>query len=503
MEEEKKQPVKADASVGQENGKQDHNRRRNRHGNRRRNGDHSPAENREKGSASVVFTGKAKENSPAEKQQKNASDRNGKQKNVGKPQPASGKNNRPGNPQKKNAQKSAKRNPDRRNGQPDHFSYKDDIYGDPEEEKQLADLRARIVLKSADGLVPSIADSSKKCFPFQGKEEEPVKIPEGTDLLVSTIFSPSAPQTDGEKVEVIGVRFRSAGKVYYFDPKGYSLKKGEHVIVETARGPEFGEIMTPNSMVNASDTISPLRPLIRVATADDIAHNADNRVKEEKALEICREKITSHGLEMKLLDAQYAFDNSKLLFYFSSEGRVDFRELVKDLASVFRTRIELRQIGIRDETKMIGGIGACGRPLCCATFLSDFAQVSIKMAKEQGLSLNSTKISGVCGKLMCCLRYEASTYAEEIRRTPANDSLVRTPDGIGTVVSSVPLSGIVRVVLRDGDDKTPHSYHRDYVEVLPKEPRTNTEKKANGKTATAEESPEKAEQEANTPEKAE
>lgn len=495
MEEEKKQPAKADAPAGQEGGKSEYNRRRSRHGNRRRNGG-APQDPKGSTSPATAPAEKAKEAPAAQKSQKNGSERSGKPKNAGKQPAPNGKNNRPGDGQKKNGQKNSKRSPDRRGGRPDHFSYKDDIYGDPEEEKQLADLRARIVLKSADGSTPSPAGSVKKSAPFV-REEEPVEIPEGTDLLVSTIFSSAVPEKDGEKVEVIGVRFRSAGKVYYFDPKGTAVKKGDHVIVETARGPEFGEVMTQNSMVNASETISPLRPLIRVATPEDVAHNEDNRAKEKKALDICREKIAAHGLEMKLLDAQYAFDNSKLLFYFSSEGRVDFRELVKDLASVFRTRIELRQIGIRDETKMIGGIGACGRPLCCATFLSDFAQVSIKMAKEQGLSLNSTKISGVCGKLMCCLRYEAATYAEEIRRTPANDSLVRTPDGIGTVVGSVPLSGIVRVVLRDGDDKTPHPYHRDQVEVLPKEPRVGAEKKAGGKSnaeeSDANESPEKAE----------
>ena len=226
-------------------------------------------------------------------------------------------------------------------------------------------------------------------------------------------------------------------------------------------------------MVKVSETVTPLRPLIRIATEADIAHNEENRKKEKDALGICAKKIAEHELDMKLIDAQYAFDNSKLLFYFSSEGRVDFRELVKDLASVFRTRIELRQIGIRDEAKMLGGFGACGRLLCCSTFLPDFSQVSIKMAKEQGLSLNATKISGMCGKLMCCLRFESEVYSEEIKRTPAQGSTVKTEDGVGTVISVNPLAGTVRVLLKDTPDAPPKQYHRDTLTVLPKEkPRT-------------------------------
>ena len=278
-----------------------------------------------------------------------------------------------------------------------------------------------------------------------------------------------------EKVEVIGIRFRSAGKVYYFDPRGQKLKKGEFAIVETARGPEFGEVSLENTMVNISETVTPLRPLIRVATPADVEHNAENREKEKDALLICQQKIEAHKLDMKLIDVQYAFDNSKLLFYFSSDGRVDFRELVKDLASVFRTRIELRQIGIRDEAKMLGGIGSCGRMLCCSTFLPDFAQVSIKMAKEQGLSLNSAKISGMCGRLMCCLHFEAETYSEEIRRTPGIDTQVKTEDGIGTVISVNPLAGTIRVILKDSPDTPPKQYHRSEVTPLGKAPK-NAEK---------------------------
>ena len=270
-----------------------------------------------------------------------------------------------------------------------------------------------------------------------------------------------------EKTEIVGVRFKSTGKTYYFDPAGITAARGSFVIVETARGPEFGEVTLANRRVPTSDIVPPLRPLLRLATNADIAHNEENDQKEAEAFRICNEKIAAHGLDMKLVDAEYTFDNTKLLFYFTSAGRVDFRELVKDLASVFRTRIELRQIGIRDEAKMIGGLGICGRPLCCSGFLSDFCQVSIKMAKEQSLSLNSTKISGNCGRLMCCLRYEHQTYEEEIRLTPPVDSVVKTPDGIGTVCETSPLVGTLKVRLNDSDG-LPKQYHRDDVTVLGK-----------------------------------
>ena len=274
------------------------------------------------------------------------------------------------------------------------------------------------------------------------------------------------PKEDEEKVEVIGIRFKKVGKVYYFEPNGIKATKGEFAIVETARGPEFGEVFVANKLVGVSETVPPLRPVMRIATKDDIAHNEDNIKKEKEAFDVCLKQIEKHELDMKLVDAQYTFDNSKLLFYFTSSGRVDFRELVKDLAAVFRTRIELRQIGIRDEAKLIGGLGACGRPLCCATFLSDFVQVSIKMAKEQGLFLNSSKISGTCGRLMCCLRYEQDTYEYEIARTPAVDSTVKTPDGIGTVIESHPLSGLLKVRIGDKEDSTVKIHHRDNVKII-------------------------------------
>ena len=274
------------------------------------------------------------------------------------------------------------------------------------------------------------------------------------------------PKEDEEQVEVIGIRFKKVGKVYYFEPNGIKANKGEYAIVDTARGPEFGEVFIANKFVGVSETVPPLRPVLRIATKDDVLHNEENIKKEKEAFDICLKQIASHELDMKLVDAQYTFDNSKLLFYFTSSGRVDFRELVKDLASVFRTRIELRQIGIRDEAKLIGGLGACGRPLCCATFLSDFVQVSIKMAKEQGLFLNSSKISGTCGRLMCCLRYEQESYEYEIARTPSVDSTVKTPDGVGVVVEAHPLSGMLKVKIGNNDESTIKPYHRDNVKVI-------------------------------------
>ena len=283
------------------------------------------------------------------------------------------------------------------------------------------------------------------------------------------------PIEDEEQVEVIGIRFKKVGKVYYFEPNGIKANKGDFAIVDTARGLEFGEVFIANKLVGVSETVPPLRPVLRIATKEDIIHNEENIKKEKEAFDICLKQIASHELDMKLVDAQYTFDNSKLLFYFTSSGRVDFRELVKDLAAVFRTRIELRQIGIRDEAKLIGGLGACGRPLCCATFLSDFVQVSIKMAKEQGLFLNSSKISGTCGRLMCCLRYEQDTYEYEISRTPSVESTVKTPDGVGVVVESRPLTGIIKVRIGDKDESAIKTYHRDNVKIIHSNKNTDKE----------------------------
>lgn len=260
--------------------------------------------------------------------------------------------------------------------------------------------------------------------------------------------------------KVIGVRFRTAGKVYFFDPLQLEIKRGDHVIVETARGIEFGTVVAGVHEVEDDKVIQPLKPVMRIAGERDIEQEAANKEKEKEAFKICKEKILKHGLEMKLIDAEYTFDNNKVLFYFTADGRIDFRELVKDLASVFRTRIELRQIGVRDETKIRGGIGICGRPLCCHTYLSEFAPVSIKMAKEQNLSLNPTKISGVCGRLMCCLTNEEETYEELNSHLPANGDHVTTPEGLrGDVQSVNVLRQLVKVVVTlDNDEKEIREY---------------------------------------------
>lgn len=264
-----------------------------------------------------------------------------------------------------------------------------------------------------------------------------------------------------ESAEVIGVRFKQSGKVYYFDPDGVQYTEGG-VIVETARGLEYGMVAMANKVVPGSELVLPLRKALRAATKEDEAHHAENLEKEHEAFSKCVAEIERHGLPMKLVDARYTFDNSKLLFYFSADGRIDFRELVKDLAAIFHTRIELRQIGIRDEAKMMGGFGVCGRVFCCSTFLGDFNQVSIKMAKEQNLSLNSAKISGACGRLMCCLRFEHEAYEEEIKKTPRVDSIVSTPDGDGVVVESHPLTGRLKVRLLKGGEQV-KDYHRSGV----------------------------------------
>ena len=255
---------------------------------------------------------------------------------------------------------------------------------------------------------------------------------------------------------IIGVRFRSAGKIYFFDPLNFEVKRNDHVIVETARGIEYGTVVGDIREVDDSEVTQPLKPVLRVATKKDDEQEQKNKEKEKDAFKICLEKIHARGLEMKLIDAEYTFDNNKILFYFTADGRIDFRELVKDLAGVFRTRIELRQIGVRDETKIRGGIGVCGRPVCCNTYLSDFIPVSIKMAKEQNLSLNPTKISGVCGRLMCCLKHEEETYEDLNRRLPGVGDYVTTPDGLKGEVQSVNvLRQLVKVIVDvDGDRNT-------------------------------------------------
>ena len=269
---------------------------------------------------------------------------------------------------------------------------------------------------------------------------------------------------------VIGVRFRPAGKIYFFAPGKYNIHTGDKVIVETARGVEFGTVVTGQKDVEDDKITQPLKPVIRIATQDDIRKEEKNREKEKEAFGICLEKIRKHGLEMKLIDAEYTFDNNKVLFYFTADGRIDFRELVKDLASVFRTRIELRQIGVRDETKIRGGIGICGRPLCCNTYLSEFAPVSIKMAKEQNLSLNPSKISGVCGRLMCCLTNEEETYEELNSRLPAIGDTVTTNEGLKGEVQSVSvLRQLVKVVVTlENDEKEIREYKVDELKFRPR-----------------------------------
>ena len=263
-------------------------------------------------------------------------------------------------------------------------------------------------------------------------------------------------------IKVIGVRFRRTGKIYYFDPANLNIETGQHVIVETARGVEYGDVVLGVREVEEDKVIQPLKPVIRVATQEDDKTNIQNREKEKKASQICLEKIKKHGLDMKLIDTEYTFDNNKVLFYFTADGRIDFRELVKDLAAVFKIRIELRQIGVRDETKVLGGIGICGRPLCCSTYLSEFVPVSIKMAKEQNLSLTPIKISGVCGRLMCCLKNEEETYEYLNSRLPEVGDFVNTFDGFrGEVASVNVLRQLVKIIVDVGDEKEIKEYKVD------------------------------------------
>ena len=263
-------------------------------------------------------------------------------------------------------------------------------------------------------------------------------------------------------IKVIGVRFRTAGKIYFFDPVQFDVKRGDHVIVETARGVEYGTVVCDPKEVEEDQVIQPLKAVLRVATAKDDEQEKSNKEKEREAFKICLEKIRKHELDMKLIDAEYTFDNNKVLFYFTADGRIDFRELVKDLAAVFKTRIELRQIGVRDETKILGGIGSCGRPLCCHTHLSEFVPVSIKMAKEQNLSLNPTKISGVCGRLMCCLKHEEETYEELNKTLPNVGDFVNCVDGVKGEVHSVNvLRQLVKVIVEVNDEKEIREYRAD------------------------------------------
>lgn len=267
-------------------------------------------------------------------------------------------------------------------------------------------------------------------------------------------------------IKVIGVRFKKAGKIYYFDPADMDIQKDTYVVVETARGIEFGECVIGIKEISESDIVAPLKSVLRIATNEDIDKHFKNKEKEKDAFEICLKKIQEHGLTMKLIDVEYTFDNNKVIFYFTADGRVDFRELVKDLATIFKTRIELRQIGVRDEAKMLGGLGPCGRPMCCSSFLGDFASVSIKMAKEQNLSLNPTKISGICGRLMCCLNYEQSTYEDIRKRMPKVGSIVKTSEGSGEVFSNNIVKESVKVKMKKGEEEVIEEFKIESVELI-------------------------------------
>ena len=267
-------------------------------------------------------------------------------------------------------------------------------------------------------------------------------------------------------VEVVGIRFKANGKIYYFNPKGDKYEPGDKVLVETSREIEYGEIVLANRLVSQEDIVSPLKDIVRLASEEDSKKNEENKIKALEAFKTCKERVVAHGLEMKLIDCEYTFDNNKLLFYFTADGRIDFRDLVKDLASIFKTRIELRQIGVRDEARTIGGLGLCGRELCCSCCISDFQPVSIKMAKEQGLSLSPNKISGTCGRLMCCLNYEQEAYESAIKRMPRPGSVVETADGMGLILSTNLLKETIQVRLDKENETELTSYRLDDVRVL-------------------------------------
>lgn len=267
-------------------------------------------------------------------------------------------------------------------------------------------------------------------------------------------------------IKVVGVRFKKAGKIYYFDPVDMNIEKNTYVVVETARGIEFGECVIGVKQISENDIVAPLKSVLRIASEEDINKHFKNKDKEKDAFDICLKKIQEHKLNMKLIDVEYTFDNNKVIFYFTADGRVDFRELVKDLATIFKTRIELRQIGVRDEAKMLGGLGPCGRPMCCSTFLGDFASVSIKMAKEQNLSLNPTKISGICGRLMCCLNYEQSTYEDIRKRMPKVGSIVKTSEGTGEVFSNNIVKESVKVKLKKAEEEILKEFNIENIELI-------------------------------------
>ena len=383
--------------------------------------------------------------------------------------------NRPSTPEvKENAQKPAESKPQNQN-QNNRNRGKE-----RQKNREQSELLTSLPENDLDFL-PS-RSKSESDFLSLGKTDDSFIDSMPLDPTLDAVFADVPPEEPKviEGPEIVGIRFEHGSKVYYFDPKDEKYSVGGHAIVETAQGLEFGEVVIANRRVPEDQIVAPLRPVIRAATKEDEAHHEDNRRRQNEAFKICLTKIEDHGLDMKLVDSQYTFDNTKLIFFFTSAGRVDFRALVKDLASVFRTRIELRQIGIRDEARMIGGFGVCGRKLCCAGFLPNFVQVSIKMAKEQGLSINAAKISGTCGRLMCCLRYEQEAYEREIALMPPADSVVDTPDGRGVVIDIFPISGNVKVKLTDKQDVVPKNYHMSDIRVI-----TKAERKKSGDSDTS------------------
>lgn len=436
----------------------------------------------QKQSEKLRNTSERQKNAP--ERQKNATE-NQKSVQNGQNNPSSNKNHgakhrhgdrrnrhRGGKPSDEKQQQSAKREEraaEQQNNRNNNNNKKNNKHRQPEKHPTKEKIKPSVL--SDLGYNSELLKPKKSLAPEVEEKHEEIDYSKAIPLR-DQIYPPKKekkPITEEEKegkTEIIGVRFKEAGKIYYFDPDGNTVSFGTPVIVETARGVEYGFCAIANRFIPTEVIVTPLKKIVRIGNDADKARLDANKELEAQAGETFKEKVEKLGLEMNLVGVEYTFDNSKLLFYFSAEGRVDFRELVKELASVFRTRIELRQVGVRDEAKIMGGLGVCGRPLCCKTFLGEFAQVSIKMAKDQSLSLNSAKISGTCGRLLCCLRYEDEVYQQEYERTPKVDALVETNEGKGVVVETNPLKGIVKVRLDSKKEAPPQPFHRDDVKML-------------------------------------
>ncbi len=462
---EKNTPTPAPSGEGQApaEGKRPQNRNRHRRGKGKPQGDRAPkgaertpADNAGTPGESAAPTAPAPTQGQKKQNQGNAKGRSGDRK----PQ---GQADRPAE-EKKSGDAGGDRKPRRSTGRPQRTVRHSTESELPNMDNLLID----------DSMVP---DNASPAIPASDTDAEEIE-----RILAYDIFAENRSTIPEEipegKVVIVGIRFRAGGKTYYFDPGEMVCPAGKYAIVETAHGLEFGEVCIGNRLMDESAVVPPLRPVVRMASPEDIRHNTENRQKEQDAFRIGVQKIKEHKLDMKLVEVQYTFDNTKLLFYFTSEKRVDFRELVRDLAGVFHIRIELRQIGIRDEARLVGGLGLCGRPLCCTSFLSDFGQVSMKMAKEQNLSLNSTKISGCCGRLMCCLRYEHEAYVSELKRIPPVGSTVNTPDGAGTVTEVFVLKSEVKVSLFEKTDSAPKRYKVDQIEHAARDRRNETPRPA-------------------------